>query len=190
MTKKQEKQYWLLRPMKNKAGFTLLELLLVLVLILLVFGVIGFSFTTNIKGNVYLSQKINKTVEQLSIYNQISKQFFSGYTGKAVNIKLDKERLSFYTFYPVFYSGAVRAEYYIETSGNKKKLIYEEFPYVDGKLGFGGLKRIVLGTFDNISFEAFNRNRFYSSFTGKVFPRVLKVTLDRKDYYIFSGRRD
>ena len=173
--------------MKNR-GFTLLELLLVVSLLLIVFGVVGLSFTANIKGNIELSGRINKTVEELSIYNQLAKQFFSGYTGLGTNIKLEKDRLSFYTLYPVLYFGAVRAEYYVEDFEGKKKLVYEEFPYVDGKLGYGGLKKQVLGVFKNVSFEAYTGNRFYTSYSGKTFPKVLKVTLDDKEYYIFSGR--
>ena len=173
--------------MKNK-GFTLLELLLVLVLILLAFGVIGFSFTSNIKGNIELSTKINSYIESLSIYNQIAKQFFSGYTKKRINIRLNKDRLSFYTYYPLFYPGAVRAEYYIEEEKGVKKLIYEEYPYVDGRLGFEGLKKQVLGRFKNIYFEAYKGNRFYTSYSGKEFPQVLKLVLDEQEYLIFSGK--
>ncbi len=173
--------------MKND-GFTLLELLLVLTLILLVFGVIGFSFTSNIKENIELSSRINRSIESLSIYNQLAKQFFSGYTQKNINIKLTHNRLSFYTYYPLFYPGAVRAEYYIEEENGLKKLIYEEFPYVDGKLGFGGLKKQVLGIFKKVSFEVYKGNRFLTSYSGKDFPQVLKIVLNDKEYLIFSGR--
>ena len=175
--------------MKDKKGFTLLELLLVFTLLLVVFGVIGLSFTGNIKGNIELSAKVNKTVEGLSIYNQIAKQFFSGYTERRINIKLDGDRLSFYTRYPLFFPGVVRAEYYIEKDEDgKEKLIYEEFPYVDGKLGYPGLKKQVLGTFKDVKFEAYKGSRFYNSFSGKKFPSVIKIYLDGHEFYVYSGR--
>ncbi len=173
--------------MRNR-GFTLLELLLVLVLVLLTFGIVGLSFTSNIKGNAELSAKINKEVEGLSIYNQIAKQFFSGYTKETVNIRLSRDRISFYTYYSLFFPGAVRAEYYVEEEKGLKRLVYEEYPYVDGKLGFEGLKKQVLGTFKKVSFEAYKGNRFYTSFSDKKFPQVLKIVLDDKEYLVFSGK--
>ncbi len=173
--------------MKNK-GFTLLELLLVVTLLLIIFGVVGLSFSSNIKQNLHLSYRINSQINGLSIYNQLAKQIFSGYTQRKINIKLEKDRLSFYTYYPLFFSGAVRAEYYIEEKDGKKLLVYEEFPYVDGKLGYGGLKRQVLGTFKNLSFEALKNNRFYTSYSDKDFPQVIKLVLNENQYLIFSGR--
>jgi len=173
--------------MKSK-GFTILELLLVLSLVLIFFGLVGMSFTNSVKDNMELSKDINRAVESLSVYNQLSKQLFSAFTGKSINIKLEKDRLSFCTFYPLFFSGCVRAEYYVEEKEGKKRLVYEEFPYCDGNLGLPGLKKEILAYFDNIRFEAYRRNRVYDTFSGKEFPDFIKLSIDNEDYFIHTGR--
>lgn len=173
--------------MKSK-GFTLLELLLVLSLLLIVFGVIGFSFSSNIKQNLELSERINKTIESLSIYNQLSKQLFSGYQKNKENFRLDRNRISFYTLYPVFFSGAARAEYYVEEKEGKNYLMYEEFPFIDGKLGYPGLKKQVLGIYKQINFEVLNNNKYYETFSGKDFPQAVKIVLDGQEYIFFNRR--
>ncbi|WP_457643798.1 prepilin-type N-terminal cleavage/methylation domain-containing protein [Persephonella sp.] len=173
--------------MKNR-GFTLLELLLVITLVMLVFGIIGFSFVNFLTGNANLSARINKTVNDLSVYNQISKQMFSVYTGRKINIKIDANRISIYTLYPVFYEGAVRAEYYIKEENKKKILIYEEYPYVDGRLGHPGLKKMVLGEFQSVSFEVLKDGRFTDRYTGQKIPPALRITTDGGEY-IITGRK-
>jgi len=170
--------------MKNK-GFTLLELLLVLSLILIVFGIVGFSFTSNIKQNLNLSLEINKTIQSLSIYNQLSKQLFSKYEKTNINFKLDEDRISFYTLYPVFFEGAVRAEYYVENKNKKIFLFYEEFPYVDGKLGNTGLKKQLLGIFEDVKFEAVKGDRYYESISGRNFPQAVKISLDGRSFIFY-----
>ncbi len=173
--------------MKDR-GFSLLELLLVLALLLISFSIIGFFFSNNINSTIQLMGEVNKNIEYLSIYNQISKQFFSKCEKKNINIRVDEDRISFYTYYPVFFTGAVRCEYYVEEDRNLKKLIYEEFPYIDNKLGHSGLKKQILGTFKDIKFEAFQDNKFYSVYEDKKFPYAIRITLDNESFLIFSGR--
>jgi len=173
--------------MKDK-GFTLLELLLVITLVMLVFGIVGFSFVNFLTGNARLSAQINNTIKDLSVYNQITKQMFSLYTGKKINIQIDANRISLYTLFPVFYEGAVRAEYYIKEENKKKILIYEEYPYVDGKLGYPGLKKMVLGEFQSLSFEILKDGRFADQYAGQKTPPALKITADGGEY-IITGRK-
>ena len=59
--------------MKNK-GFTLLELLLVITLLLIAFSVIGYVYVSELKGNIYLSSKVNRYIEYLAVKNQLTKQ--------------------------------------------------------------------------------------------------------------------
>ncbi|WP_457639344.1 hypothetical protein [Persephonella sp.] len=174
--------------MREIKGFTLLELLLVVSLTLIVFGVVGFSFVNFFRGNVELSAQINKTVSHLSVYNQLSRQLFSIYTGKAENIKIDGNRISFYTYYPVFFEGAVRAEYYIKEEKGKKLLYYEEYPYVDGKLGHPGLKKAVLGVFQFLEFEPYYGGSFKDRYTGKKPPEAIRINFKENQYIITVWR--
>ncbi|ACO03232.1 MAG TPA: prepilin-type N-terminal cleavage/methylation domain-containing protein [Persephonella sp.] len=175
--------------MRDKRGFTLLEVLLVLTLILLVFGVVGFSYISNVRDSMDLTSRISKYTQYLSVTNQLSKQIFARFEKKEQNFLLDRDRISFYTLYPLFYSGAVRAEYRIKkTEEGRYILVYEEFPYIDGKLGWDGIKKITIGNFKKISFFAVDKGKIYENFRGKSFPDIIKIIIDDQTFYITAGR--
>jgi len=176
-----------LKSSTNK-GFTLLEVLLVVSLLLVVFGLFGFSFINTVKGNLSLKEKLYKNISHLSVYNQLTKQLFSVYTEKEPSIYLEQDRLSFYTLYPVFFEGGVRAEYYTQQNGDKTLLLYEEFPYIDGRLGYKGTKKMVLGSFKTVKFEAVEGGRVYKSYKGEKPPEGIVITLDNHSYIITTGR--
>ncbi|RMA93167.1 prepilin-type N-terminal cleavage/methylation domain-containing protein [Hydrogenothermus marinus] len=129
--------------MFNKKAFTLLELLIVIVLVMIVFSIGGAVFINNIKSLIFFSSDLTKESHQIGFINQLTSQLYSKYEKRDINIKIDENRISFYTGYPIFYEGFVRAEYIIEKDENNnfKKVYYEEFPYIDGNLGFEGLKK-------------------------------------------------
>ncbi|HIE59015.1 MAG TPA: prepilin-type N-terminal cleavage/methylation domain-containing protein [Persephonella sp.] len=170
--------------MKNKNAFTLLELLIVITLLLLIFGIIGYTYVSNIKGLSYLSIKSQKTVQEISLVSQITKQIFSSIEKKTINFELEEDRISFYTLYPIFYEGAVRAEYRIEKVKDKYKVLYMEFPYIDGKLGDEGLKKTVIGYFDYIKVEVLQNGRFLRNFRSKGFPQYLIIFTKNRKYLI------
>jgi len=174
--------------MKNK-GFTILELLLVISLLLLIFGFLGYSFITNIKGFLHLSYLSKKLVTYLIINDQLTKQTYGKIIKLNENFILGKNGLSFYTVYPVFFTGAVRAEYRIVSQNGKKKLLYMEFPYIDGKLGDIGIKKMSLGIFDQVVFEVFSKGRFVENYRGENFPEIIKVKLDDYVFYIYTGEK-
>ncbi len=172
---------------KNTKAFTLLELIVVITLLSVVFALIGFTFIKNIEGSLDVSKNIHKTISSLSIYNQLEKQIFAKYTPKNQKtvIKLTEDSLSFYTGYPIFYEGFVRAEYKIKnTEDNMKLLIYEEYPYVDGKLGEDGIKKVVLGKFRDLTIEFIKNKKVYQSFNGNKFPKIIKIKINDYEYYI------
>ncbi len=167
----------------NKA-FTILELLLVVTLLLLIFGIAGFTFINNLKGIQELDVTINKEVNNLSLLNQLSKQLFAKYEKKPVNIIVERDRISFYTLLPVFFEGAVRSEYIFEKEGEKIKITYEEYPYVDGNLGLEGIKRQVIGLFDSIKVEVLEGDRWLENYKGAKFPTIFKIIINGEEFYI------
>ena len=171
--------------MKNR-GFTLLEILIVIALLGIFFGLVSLIYITNVKSILDLSSQANEKIKILSIYNQLRKQFVSKYTKKDINFYITKDRISFYTYYPVFYYGAVRVEYYIKQVGDKYQLVYEEFPYIDGKLGNDGLKKMVLGEFKNLKLEAYDKDRKrLETYKGKDFPQYLKLNINGSEFYAY-----
>ncbi|SNZ06478.1 prepilin-type N-terminal cleavage/methylation domain-containing protein [Persephonella hydrogeniphila] len=172
--------------MKSK-GFTLLELLLVVSLLLLVFGTVGYTFISNIRGSAELSYLTERYISYISVKNQLAKQMFSKVEKRKENFILGNGGISFYTVYPLFFTGAVRAEYRVEKEGQKSKLFYMEYPYMDGRLGSDGIKKVLLGVFDDIEFEAYYKGRFLQHYRGKNFPSIIRLKIDGKSFYIPAG---
>ena len=175
--------------MNKNNGFTLLELLLVILLLVITFGVIGFTFVNNLTGIKRLDITINQEVSKLSLINQLSKQLFARfeYHGKPnyTNIILERDHLSFYTLYPAFFQGCVRAEYTFEKiDENKVKVIYEEFPFRDGNLGMPGLKKQVVGIFPKLSLEVLKRDKWYENYKGTKVPTIFRLIIGDETYYI------
>ncbi len=170
--------------LQNNKAFTILELLLVVTLLLLIFGIAGFSFINNLKGIQQIDSTINNEVNNLSLINQLSKQLFAKYEKKSINIIVERDRISFYTLLPVFFEGAVRAEYIFEKEGDKIKISYEEYPYVDGNLGLEGIKRQVVGLYDSIKVEVLQGDRWLENYKGAEFPTVFKVIVNGEEFYI------
>ncbi|MCX8083909.1 MAG: hypothetical protein N3C60_03210 [Calditerrivibrio sp.] len=99
-----------------------------------------------------------------------------------VSIRLKNGRLSFYTMVPVLYSGIVRAEYYFDKG--EKTFHYEEYPYIDGRLGESGLKRNVLGRFDEVKFYALKDGTWTEELSEKDKTGVIKMVIDGQDHYL------
>ncbi len=166
-------------------GFTLLELLIVVVLISIVFSIGGMVFINNLKSfsdfNIGLAEKSL----EIGFVNQLSSQMFSKYEGKPTNFVLTNSSLSFYTYYPVIFDGLVRAEYTFEKDENGIVTVkYEEFPYVDGKLGTSGLKEIFIGKYNNISIEVLQNGVWEKIYKHKKFPQIVKLKINSFTYYI------
>ncbi len=170
--------------LQDKKAFTILELLLVITLLLLIFGIAGFAFINNLKGIQEVDITINKEVNNLSLINQLSKQLFAKYEKKPVNIIVERDRISFYTLLPVFFEGAVRAEYIFEKEGGKIKVKYEEYPYVDGNLGLEGIKRQTIGIYDSIKIEVLQGDIWLENYKGAAFPNVFKIIVNGEEFYI------
>jgi len=175
---------------KKSRGFTLLELLVVVTLLLIVFSIVGLTFVNNIRGIRDIQAEINNQARDLSLLNVLSKQLFARYNKLNENIIVERDRLSFYTYYPVFFEGAVRAEYIFEPyENNKVRVIYEESPYVDGKLGVEGVKKQFIGVFERVALEPLLGDRWLENYRGKNFPIIYRLILDDSTYYITICRR-
>ncbi len=166
-------------------GFTLLELLIVIVLVSIVFGIGGMVFINNIKSFFDFNIKLTEKSLEIGLVNQLSSQLFSKYEGKPINFVLTNSSLSFYTYYPVIFDGLVRAEYIFEKDDNGTITVkYEEFPYVDGKLGTSGLKKIFIGRYNDINIEILQNNIWEKIYKHKNFPQIIKMKINDSTYYI------
>lgn len=176
--------------MKKNEGFSLLELLVVIILISLVFSIGGTVFINNIKSMGDFENSINNNINEIAFINQLTAGLYSKYEKRDENIKIEEDRISFYTGYPVFYEGFVRAEYILKKSDEDyTDIYYEEFPYVDGNLGFDGIKKSYIGKFKNLKIYIYDGQNWLVNYKGKNFPQIIKISIDGFDYYITTNAK-
>lgn len=164
-----------------KPSFTLLELLIYITLALIVSSITLYIYVNTTYGIKDLQKNNVSLMQKLSIINQLEKQIFSLYKSGEF-IKLDSSRLSFYTMYPVFYNGIVRSEYYFDP--NEKAFYYEEYPYIDKNLGGSGLKKTILGKFENVKFYTYKDNVWVEAVKNNDFSKMIKLEIDNESYYL------
>ncbi|WP_456426027.1 type II secretion system protein [Desulfurobacterium sp.] len=171
--------------MKNgKSAFTLLEILIVVSLMAVLFAAVEFFYSGIVFSSGNIERRAVQLEDTLSLYSQFSKQLFSFFKPENENFLLTQDRLSFYTLYPVFYTGGVRAVYLFEKADDGRvKVIYQEFPYPDGKLESNGTKEIVLGEFSGFDFKVLDGNHWTENFKGN-FTGVAKLSVDGREFLI------
>ena len=139
---------------KSERAFTLLEILVVVALVAVLFSAVEFFYSGTMFSSGDLERRAVRLEDAVSLYSQLSRQLFSSFNPEQENFLLTGDRLSFYTLYPVFYSGGVRAVYlFKKTESGDTEVIYQEFPYPDGKLEANGTMRFVVGRFSGFSFS-------------------------------------
>ncbi len=172
--------------MESRKGFTLLEVLIVVALFVVLFAAIEFMFTGTLFSALEISGKVDKETSALSLYSQMNRQLFSRFNPKKENFLLTENRLSFYTLSPVFFEGGVRAEYLFNGTERGVRVIYEEFPCPDGRLGTKGKKKMDFGVFDNVSFSVFQNGEWKREF-GEDFPGIGNLTVDGRSFIVVGS---
>ncbi|SNR80484.1 prepilin-type N-terminal cleavage/methylation domain-containing protein [Desulfurobacterium atlanticum] len=169
--------------MKSRKGVTLLELLIVVTLFAVIFSAVEFLFSGTIFSSASLSSRVNKDTEAISFYSQLSAQLFSSFNPRRENFLLDSDTLSFYTLSPLFYPCGVRAEYRFKKDNGTVEVVYEEFPYPDGRLGEEGKRKVVIGRFSDVKFYVYVNGEWKDAYRGS-FQGIGKVEIDGREYII------
>jgi hypothetical protein len=167
-------------------GFTILELLIVITMMVLLSTVTLYVYINTIDGAKRIEKSNEEILQTCAALVQMEKQLFSIYKAEGGYIQFKKGRLSFYTYYPVLYGGIVRAEYYVKQVDEKQLLVYEEYPYVDHKLGEDGLKKITLGSFDALKLQVVDafKGATDNDIDNPTDLKGFRLEIDNKEYYV------
>lgn len=153
-----------------KRGFTLLEVLLVLVLMGVFFGVLSYSFYSSARSSYLLLESAEITKEEALLFWNIQRKL-SG----AVDLYLKKDALFMITSAGDYYQGVVKCAYLYKDGW----LYYYEFPYPYGDITFYEEDRLIrLGRYDEISFRAYANGQYLEEFKG--LPQWVELKLDSK----------
>lgn len=163
--------------LKDKKGFTLIEVLIVIILIGLIFSLLSMIFYSNINNSLNLILESERLKKEASFFWNIQRKIAS-----AKEIHLDKGNLYMLTTAGDYYEGVVKSAY-IFRDGN---LFYYEFPYPYGDLRFYEEDKLYnLGKFKNFNILAFKNEKKYDEFIG--FPDYFLVEYDDKIIVVKSN---
>ncbi|HFC98621.1 MAG TPA: prepilin-type N-terminal cleavage/methylation domain-containing protein [Thermosulfurimonas dismutans] len=163
--------------MKGNRGFTLLEVLVVLLLLALIFGAVITVFRTAGRGALTLQ----RDAERLSRRTLLSYRLRYQLEGLLRSFRLERREdvlyMGFVTSVGETYPGVVQVRYRYKG----KELFYCEKPYPYGEiLSCDESREISLGTFENFKVMVFHGGRWWSEEEG-FFGTPEKVEVDLED---------
>lgn len=161
-------------PLKGRKGFTLLEVLLVLILVSLLFGVLSYSFYSFLTNSTSLLADSEKLKQEASLLLNIQRKVLSAKT-----LYMEKDKLFMITPVGDYYEGVIKCAYVYKD----KTLYYYEFPYPYGDIRFYEEDKLIkLGRFDTFSIKAYDKGQFSDTFQGV--PQVVYVKLNSHELFI------
>jgi len=167
-------------------GFTILELLIVITMMVLLSTVTLYVYINTIDGAKRIEKSNEEILQTCAALVQMEKQLFLFIKQKAVTSSLKRGDCHFILIIQCFMGGIVRAEYYVKQVDQKQLLVYEEYPYVDNKLGEDGLKKITLGSFDTLKLQAVDsfKGTTDNDIDNPTNIKGFRLEIDNKEYYV------
>lgn len=163
--------------LRHKEGFTLIEVLIVIILIGLIFSILSMIFYSNISNSLNFISRSEKLKREANFFWNIQRKIAS-----AKEIQLDKNNIYMFTTAGDYYEGMVKSAY-IFRDGN---LFYYEFPYPYGDLKFYEEDKLNnLGKVKNFRIMAFKKERQYEEFKGM--PDYFMIEYDERKIIVKSS---
>lgn len=162
---------------KNKKGFTLIEVLIVIVLIGLIYSLLSMIFYSNIGNSLNIISDSEKLKREANFFWNIQRKVAS-----AKEIYLNKGNIYMLTTAGDYYEGLVKSAYILK-EGN---LYYYEFPYPYGDLRFYEEYRLNnVGKVEKFQILAFKNENKYDEFIG--FPDYFFVEYNGRKIIVKSS---
>ncbi|MGB9873733.1 MAG: type II secretion system protein [Hydrogenobacter sp.] len=160
--------------LKDKKGFTLLEVLVVLMIVGILFSVLSYSFYSFLTNSTNLLADSEKLKQEASLLLNIQRKVLSAKT-----LYIEKDKLFMITSAGDYYEGVVKCAYIYK----EKTLYYYEFPYPYGDIRFYEEDKLIkLGRFESFSVRAYAGGSFMDSFQG--IPEFLYVRVGSYELFL------
>ena len=157
-----------------KRGFTLLEVLLVLILMGVFFSVLSYSFYSSTRNSYFMLESAELLKGEIFLFWDLQRKL----TG-ATDLYVKKDGLFMVTSSGDYYQGLVKCAYVYRDGW----LYYYEFPYPYGDITFYEEDKLVrVGRFEELSFRAFFNGQFFDEFRG--LPQWVDIRFKDKTYKI------
>jgi prepilin-type N-terminal cleavage/methylation domain-containing protein len=157
-----------------RRAFTLVEVLLVVVLLSVFFGVLSYSFYSSVRSSYALSGTAQMDKETALLFWNLQRKL-SG----AVDLYLKKDALFMLTSAGDYYQGLVKCAYIYKDGW----LYYYEFPYPYGDITYYEEDRLVrVGRFEGLSLRAYMNGQYVEELRG--LPQWVELKLEGKTLQI------
>ncbi len=169
---------FILKDMNRSKAFTLIEILVVLALFSLIFGLIAFSFHNVVRNSIHLVESGSDVKEKALLFWDIQKAVLSA---KDIYIEESGENSVLYliTAGGLFSEGVVKAEFFLEEG----LLHYREFPYDYGDIRYGDEGNTYkLAPLKLFKIVAFNGRNEVTNFRG--IPEYIIIEMDDRKFTI------
>ncbi len=157
-----------------RRAFTLVEVLLVVVLLSVFFGVLSYSFYSSVRSSYALSGTAQMDKDTALLFWNLQRKL-SG----AVDLYLKKDALFMLTSAGDYYQGLVKCAYIYKDGW----LYYYEFPYPYGDITYYEEDRLVrVGRFEGLSLRAYMNGQYVEELRG--LPQWVELKLEGKTLQI------
>lgn len=160
--------------LKNSRGFTLTEVLLVLIITGLIFSVITLVFSSSVNNSLNLISRAETLKKEASLLWNIQRKILS-----STELLLEKDKLHMITAAGDFFEGVVKCSYIIKEG----TLYYYEFPYPYGDLRFYEDRGLIfVGSFRDLKILAYKNQQIHQEFKG--IPDYFQIELNGKVFVV------
>ncbi len=152
-------------------GFTLPEVLVVLILLGVLFSIVGTVFLRGSDSALSVIERAEKLKLEVSLFWDLQRKIIG-----SRNLKVEGDAIYMVSSGGSYYPGVVKCAYLFKHG----KLYYYEYPYPLGALDEVEEDKLVLiGNFESVTFSAIERDREYETYEG--LPDYVKVSVNGKD---------
>jgi prepilin-type N-terminal cleavage/methylation domain-containing protein len=165
--------------LSNLKGFTLLEVLVTLTLLLLLFGIVYTLYWQSVSSSLKISKLSERLRQRATLFWEFTRSLYGAKTMRLEN----GTTLYLITTGGQFYRGVVQAAY-IYANGT---LYYYEFPYPLADITYfpqKGTVKETLGKFKTFKIAAYADNKREETLTGTL-PRKVQIQIDNDTFCFF-----
>lgn len=160
--------------LKESSGFTITEVLVVIVIIGLIFSVLSIVFYSTTNNSIFMIGQAENIKREAVVLWDIQRKILS-----SRELFLEKDRLHMITTAGDFYEGVVKCSYIFKEGS----LFYYEFPYPYGDIRFFDEKMLVnIGNFEDFQIRAVKNDKSYEEFKGN--PDYFLIVLKNRRFIV------
>jgi len=157
-----------------KKAFTLVEVLVVLLLLGLLFGLLSYVLKSGTESSLFVVESSQRLRDESLLVWNIQRKLMS-----AKDAYMEEDKLFLHTYAGDYYEGMVKCAYIFKDG----TLYYYEFPYPYGSINFYEEEKLIkLAKFKSFSFLAESAGTTQKTFRG--LPEKYHIIIEDREYVL------